>query len=166
MKFFEKCKNLDELRQAYKEALKKHHPDNGGSEEMCKALNVEYKEAFDRLKNSRAKCEDPEQEKKESKKWSEEADEAIRNQIFNFVHCEGLNIEIIGCWVWIDGTTFPHRDKLKEHGFTWSRNRKKWHWTSEPATEFRRYKNKLGFDEIRSKYGSASVDTEKQILLA
>lgn len=166
MTFFKYCKTLDELRKAYKEALQKHHPDNGGDAEICKQVNVEYKKVFDRLKSDRPHYEDETQEAKESRKWDADADEKIREMIHRFIHFEGMNIEIIGCWIWIDGGTFPYKDELKQAGFQWSRNRKKWHWTSEPATARRYYKGKLNFEEIRSKYGSAAVEPEKQKKLA
>ena len=166
-RFFDNCKTLDELRKTYKELLQKYHPDNGGDLEICKMVNVEYKKAFDHLKNSRVHFTDAEQEAKEQKKWSEEADERIREMIMKFINFEGMNIEIIGCWIWVDGLTFPFKDALKEAGFKWSRSRQKWHWTSEPATEHRYYKGgKMKFDEIRNKYGSANVETEKQLKLA
>ena len=166
MRFFDKCKSLDDLRRAYKDALKKYHPDNGGDVEICQAVNAEYAEAFERLKNSRVRFDDSDMEAKESKKWDMEADEKIREQIFNFIHFEGIEIEIIGSWIWIDGLTFPFRDALKNAGFQWSRNRKKWHWSSDPAAHKRYYKNKLSFDEIKSKYGYSSVEIEKVLRLA
>ena len=39
--YFKNVQTLDELRKQYKNLLKKYHPDNGGSEEETKAINVE-----------------------------------------------------------------------------------------------------------------------------
>lgn len=160
--YFSKCNNLEELRTEYKTLLKKYHPDNGGDAETCKAINVEYKKAFERLKNNAG----VEEETADKKKWNEEADEKIREQIFNFIHFESLNIEIIGCWIWIDGDTFQYREELKSYGFKWSKNRKKWHWTSEEATEHCYFKGKKSFEQLRSKYGSTRVQQEEAAKLA
>lgn len=40
-KYFNNVRTLSELRSQYKELLKRYHPDNGGSEESTKAINVE-----------------------------------------------------------------------------------------------------------------------------
>lgn len=45
-KYFINVNTLEELRKQYKELLKKYHPDNGGSEEITKAVNAEYDKLF------------------------------------------------------------------------------------------------------------------------
>lgn len=159
MKYFENCNTLEELRKEYKKALKKYHPDNGGDMEKCKEINLEYEQIFERLKNKN--FTETENKKAESKKWDAESDAKIRDMLFKFVRFENINIEVVGCWIWIDGDTYKIKNHLKENGFKWSKNRKKWHWTSEPETEYRYYKKKMKFDEIRNKYGSYEIQTEK-----
>ncbi len=39
--YFKNVQTLDELRKQYKDILKRYHPDNGGSEDITKAVNVE-----------------------------------------------------------------------------------------------------------------------------
>ena len=46
MKYFRECKNLEELRKEYKKLVKANHPDNGGSAEEIKIINVEYEQAM------------------------------------------------------------------------------------------------------------------------
>lgn len=46
MKYFTNCKNLEELRKEYKNLVKANHPDNGGSTDEIKIINVEYEEAM------------------------------------------------------------------------------------------------------------------------
>ena len=41
MKYFTNCKTLEELRKEYKRLVKENHPDNGGSEDAIKVVNVE-----------------------------------------------------------------------------------------------------------------------------
>ena len=53
--YFKNVQTLDELRKQYKDLLKKYHPDNGGSEEATKAINVEYEKLFKILKDSHAR---------------------------------------------------------------------------------------------------------------
>ena len=50
-KYFENVRTLEELRKQYKELLKLHHPDNGGSLEIMQEINAEYDRLFNILKN-------------------------------------------------------------------------------------------------------------------
>ena len=50
--YFNNVQTLDELRKQYRDLLKRYHPDNGGSEEETKAINVEYERLFKLLKNN------------------------------------------------------------------------------------------------------------------
>ena len=52
MKYFRECNNLEELRKEYKKLVKANHPDNGGSAEEIKIINVEYEQAMKNLKNA------------------------------------------------------------------------------------------------------------------
>ena len=53
--YFKNVQTLDELRKQYKDLLKKYHPDNGGSEDITKAINVEYEKLFKILKDNHSR---------------------------------------------------------------------------------------------------------------
>lgn len=64
MKYFNKVKSYKELKETYRELLKKNHPDNGGNIETMQEINIEYEIAFRIWKN---RAEDlTEEEKKET----------------------------------------------------------------------------------------------------
>ena len=158
-KYFTGVKTLEELRSVYRDLLKANHPDNGGSTEKMQDINAAYKEAFDLLKAG-AKLDD----EKEKIRWSEAEDAAIREALYKVVHLDGLNIEIVGCWIWIDGNTYDAREALKEAGYTWSKARHKWHFA---PYEKKFYKgSKKSFDQIRREYGSAEVEKESREKIA
>ena len=49
-KWFTRIKTVQELRQRYRELLKKYHPDNeGGSIEITQEINAEYDRLFEVL---------------------------------------------------------------------------------------------------------------------
>ncbi len=151
--YFEGIKTLEELRTKYRDLLKANHPDNGGDLEVMQEINKQYDEAFKLLKSG-ANLEDD----KVKIKWSEEQDKAIREALYKVVFLKGLNIEIVGCWIWIDGETFTNKEALKAAGYEWSRNRKKWHYA--PYKTGYRKGSKDTFENIRRKYGSANVENE------
>lgn len=151
--YFEGIKTLEELRTKYRDLLKANHPDNGGSVEVTQAINTEYKKAFDLLKSG-ANLES----ESTKLKWNEEQDANLREALYKVIHLDGLNIEIVGCWIWIDGNTYDAKEVLKEAGYKWSRNRQKWHY-SPYESKFHKGGKKT-FDELRRCYGSTEIEKE------
>lgn len=150
-KFFEGIRTRQELRKAFLALLKKYHPDNGGDAETCKILNAEYEKLMKELPTE-------ENATQAEKRAAADMDKEIRKALEKIVHFEGINIEIVGVWIWLDGMTYQYKEQLKDLGYTWSRNRKKWHYT--PYATPRRYKGKRSFEELRHMYGSETVSTE------
>ena len=156
--YFEGITTLEDLRNTYRDLLKKNHPDNGGSEEATKEINAQYKKAFEDLKKGVDLSD-----KKTAIKWDDAEDAAIREALYKIIHLKNINIEVVGSWIWVDGDTFTGRDVLKTAGYKWSRNRKKWHFA---PYEKKYYKGgKMKFDEIRARYGSTEVETENREVL-
>ena len=163
--YFNNPETLEELRKQYKNLLKKYHPDNvGGSEEATKAINNEYETLFKALKNVHTKtAEDTTRQTYDNMKWDFAEDETLRNMLSKVIQLVGVNITIVGNWIWIDGDTYPHKATLKELGFKWAHEKKKWYWHSET---FRKKSNKkLSFDTICNYYGSADVKTEQRTMI-
>ena len=69
-----------------------------------------------------------------------------------------INIEIVGCWIWVDGNTYAYKTTLKETGFKWAREKKKWYFHTEAFRKKSRCK--LSMEDIRNYYGSTEVQTE------
>lgn len=103
MKYFNNCKTLEELRKEYKRLVKQNHPDNGGSEDAIKVINVEYETALNNLKNA--------DENENAWKYDKEKDELFRNALNKIINLEDVKIEIIGCWIWVTGNTYKEGSK-------------------------------------------------------
>lgn len=163
MKYFNNVKNVTELRAEYVKLLKENHPDNGGDNNVCREIIEEYKKMLEILPD-----EAPKDKNGNARFTGEEMvkfDELIRSKLDEIIHCKGVNIEVVGLWIWLDGDTFQWKDTIKNAGFTWSRNRKKWHYTPYETGKF--YKGKrMAFQEIRNAYGCAKVETEERIQIA
>lgn len=168
MTYFKNVNTLEELRKQYKELLKKYHPDNpNGSEEATKAINAEYDNLFKLLKNKHESKQtggsSTEKADYNNMKYDFAEDEKLREMLQNIITMQGINIEIVGCWIWVDGDTFAHKDTLKALGFKWAREKKKWYFHTEA---FRKKSHKkLSMNDIRNYYGSTEVytDTTKQL---
>ena len=155
--YFEGCRNLEELRSEYKKLLKQLHPDNGGSAEECARLNAEYKEAFSRIEKN-SFFTDFEDEKEAARKYDAATDEAIRATLQKIIILEGLEIEICGCWIWVKGNTYQHRETLKAAGFNWSKSKKSWYW--KPYETEGKKRGSLSEEQRRIKYGYQKIDSE------
>lgn len=162
MTYFKNVNTLEELRKQYKELLKQYHPDNpNGSTEATQEINAEYDRLFKVLKNkheSNQTSTDGAKADFNANKYDFEADEKLREALQKIINFVNINIEIIGCWLWVDGDTYPYRNDLKALGFKWASEKKKWYFHTEAFRK--RSKRKLSMDDIRNLYGSTEVQTE------
>ncbi len=163
-KYFKNVTTLEELRRQYRDLLKKFHPDNAnGSTEATQEINAEYDRLFKVLKN---RHESKTTNNKESNaktdfnnmKYDFSEDAKLREALQKIITFDGINIEIVGCWIWVDGNTYAYKDALKEIGFKWAREKKKWYFHTEAFRK--RSKKKLSMEDIRNYYGSTEVETE------
>ena len=165
-KYFENISTLEDLRKQYKELLKLHHPDNGGDLQIMQAVNAEYDQMFKILKdqheNSSADSGTANADYN-NMKYDFAEDEKLREILNRIIHFEGMDIELVGAWIWVSGNTYACRKELKELGFRWASQKKMWYWHSEA---FRKISHRtLSMDEIRNYYGSTRVQPEKRMLL-
>ena len=169
-KYFKNVDSLEQLRKQYRDLLKQYHPDNGGSEEITKAINAEYDQLFKALKNKHESksADDSDNANAKASDYSKnmydwENDKSLREVLQKIVNFDGIEIEIVGYFIWVDGNTYPHKEALKEIGFRWSKQRRKWYWHDG---EYKRYGNKnLSFADIQSRFGSTKVHTDAKVLL-
>ena len=155
MKYFTECKTAEELKKAYRKAAARLHPDNGGSEEEFKAMQAEYMKAFDRLKNIHTNAAGETYEKETSENAADYME--IINKV---IHLEGVNIEIIGSWIWLSGYTMEYKEEIKAAGFWWSKNKKAWYYNGDGKKSRRR--GRYSMDQLREKWGTEEVKKTRQ----
>lgn len=165
--YFKNVKTLEELRRQYKELLKKHHPDNGGMVSEMQEINAEYDSLFKVLKDKHEQSADNSMNNAGSRNtdsaYDWENDKALREILQKIICFDGIEIEIIGQWIWVSGNTFAHKAELKETGFKWASQKKQWYWKSE--TYQKKSHKALSMDDIRNYYGSTRVQTMRMGLL-
>ena len=145
MMYFKYIYSLEDLRKEYKRLVKANHPDNGGSEDAIKVINVEYEITFKVLAKA---------DTSNAIKYDMAADEQIRD-IINIIINFDINIEICGSWIWVSGNTYTCKDDLKSNGFHWASKKKMWYW--HDPEEQTRSNGKTTMDDIRNKYGSETI---------
>lgn len=156
MKYFKNVETLEELRREYKRFVKENHPDNGGSVEAIKNINIEYEQLFKILKNN--------DKTEHTKKYNVKEDEMLRSVINNIINFN-IDVEICGSWIWVSGNTYGYKAELKQNGFKWANKKKMWYWHN--PEEWTISKGGATMDYIRSKYGSQIVkESTNRIFIA
>lgn len=150
-KYFENVQTLDELKAAYRAAALANHPDRGGDTAVMQAINADYEERFNLLKDRQntAAAEDTSGQTRATT----EAPADFINIISALLKLDGLEVELCGRWLWIGGNTFAHKDALKAAGCRWSSSKKLWSWHFAGDGD-RWSRGKKTMAQIRGKYGS------------
>jgi len=141
---------LEEVKKRYKELALKHHPDRGGNTAIMQQINLEYESI---IKNPFYSF---------SEKSQEEQEEFIKYpEIINkIIGLDGILIEIIGNWIWLSGSTYPHRQHLKDIGFFFAPKKVMWYY--RPPDYKSSNKSPKTIEFIRNKYGSDFIENNSK----
>ena len=148
MNHFKNCLTLDEAKNLFKDLCKKLHPDTSGYNSQSDFIQM-YNE-FKAFKPSIKK----------------DTDNFNVDDFYNILKCfetlDGVNINFVGSFIWLDGDTQRHKDKIKTlilEGYNvarWANIKKKWYFA---PSDYKGSKSKgKDYNEIISKYGVKSVN--------
>ena len=152
--FFKDCSTLQEVKDLYRQLAKQYHPDKGGDLVTMQAINNQYSQAIATIAKG-GKFTEAESEAEILKA------EAYQEAVNKVINLEGINLELVGSWLWITGETKQHAAILKSEParFNWAKKK-----TDFSAWFFRtdQYKTsnkgqKMTLDQIRNKYGSQTI---------
>ena len=162
-RFFEGVNSLEELKKMYFKLAKKYHPDMGGDLEVMKAINAEYDEKIKYFEKYGSR-----QEQQTAAKEAATPKEATTpdnfKKIVEILLKKGIDIEIIGCWLWVSKPGI-HLNLLKKCGFQYSTKHRKYYLATE-ASSGKKRATKSSIDDIRYKYGSTVLKAEEVQKLA
>jgi len=152
MKFFEGIKTLEDLRKEYRRLAILNHPDKGGDTATMQEINNLY----DRL--SKILIHRNPDFTQTRKDFEYQVSEELKEKLSGIVALQGIEIELIGSWIWVTGNTFPVRETLKNQKFMFSRPKMAWYWH---AGEYRKKNGKIqNMDEMRNMWGSTTIENE------
>jgi hypothetical protein len=145
-------KELDDLKKQYLKLAKKYHPDAGGTTAQFQDLQNEYEKLFDKIIQGSSL-------NNEQKQTEIQIDEAIREVVNKLVLIEGIDIELIGKWLWITGNTYPYRAIFKSVGMFPTKKNNVFYWVYKGVESAGR--GKMTIEEIKQKYGSHKIEKPK-----
>ncbi len=152
MKFFEGITTLDALRREYRRLAFIYHPDKGGDTHLMQVLNHQYERLSEKLIKGNSEFSEG------RKEYEMQVSEEIRDMLDRILFLKGIDIEIIGSWIWITGNTFAVRTTLKSQGFMFSHPKTAWYWHKG---EYHKRNGKVqSMDDMRAFWGSQKIETE------
>lgn len=155
--YFEGVKNLQDVKNRYKELVYKFHPDRqNGNLEIMKEINNEYELVFNYIK------EHPQNEQEEKYyKYANVAD-GYREILEQVIFIPDISIEICGSWIWLGQNTKPYKDIIKNAGFEYASKKQMWFW--KPYATKKAHKGYKGWDmqKIRDTFGSEEVQKKEK----
>jgi hypothetical protein len=144
--------DLDSLKKQYFKLAKKYHPDAGGTTIQFQQLQSEYEQLLQKvLRGSNLNTEQKENEIV--------IDKAIRDIIDAIINIDGLDIEVVGKWLWVGGDTYPVRTTLKQSGLEFIKKAGVPYWVYKGSES--KGRGKMSIEEIRAKYGSQKMEAPK-----
>lgn len=145
--------SFDEVKNAFKKAAVKYHPDkNPSGAEMMKLVN----NAMDVLKEQTFPITNS------PSATTSDFGSIINQKLNEIIDLDGLIIEVMGSWVWITGETKKHKDKLSKAKFYYAKKKKAWYF--HPPQETKNfYRGRKSLEDIRGTYGSSIVSKSSSI---
>ena len=144
--------SMEALKQAYRKAAFKYHPDiNPHGGELMKLVNQAYEVLQAEL--GRWAVDDARRDEETS------LDDELAHVLNKVGHLPGLEFEICGSWLWVGGDTYSHRGALKEAGLLFAPKKRKWFY--RPGEAKSRSRGQWDMDTIRSVHGSQTVKTQR-----
>ena len=154
LKFFESVTTLTELRKEYRRLAFIYHPDKGGDTVLMQILNDQYERLSEKFIKENVDFSEG------RKEYEMQVSEEIRDMLDRIMFLKGVDIEVIGGWIWITGNTFDIRTTLKSLGFMFSHPKTAWYWHKG---EYRKKNGKIqSMDEMRDFWVSQKVETQPE----
>lgn len=160
MNWFSKCSTTADVKKLYRELAMKYHPDRpGGNTEVMQKINSAYLEA---LKGMDGQAEASRNQDGETYTYTytykEDVEQAVIDMITKTVRSgvldKGVELWLIGSWLWATGDTKPNRQILGDLGYKFNGRKQAWYWH---LGKWRRRASNTSLDDIARKYGAEKV---------
>ena len=149
-KYFDGLYTEPQIKNAWRELCKQHHPDVGGDLATMQAINAEYEDSLRDCYRHTMTDEQTEERINVDRETAAKVAEIIR--------LEGLVVELCGRWVWITGETYKWKTELKACGMRWASKKAAWYWHKEGDHPGKH--KAWSLDRIKDKYGATRLSEQ------
>ena len=160
--YYSSCYTVEETKRLYRTLAFENHPDLGGSTEIMQAINDQYHDKLRELDGQQEKASyDP--KKTWTYRYDEQTEQATMDKIAEFLalKLEGVELLLIGTWLWVQGKTRESKDAIKGLGFKYNGKRKMWYFNPNPEKKTR-YNSRANLGDLAKKYGSRIVKHDEK----
>ena len=159
MNHFQNVTTADELKATYRVLCKQYHPDKGGSTEQMQEINSQYERLMARFLSGKGADEYGQGKFYKTREEEAGVEARVREAVEKIAHLDGLDIEIIGAWVWVSGDTKTHKDALRAADYWWMHKRKLWAFKGKVSHG----RGSTSMEEMREKYGSERLTRSRTL---
>ena len=160
--YFEKCPRLEDIRSRFRELAFSYHPDRGGDTAIMQEVNCQYLSALKAFHGTKTfTSNNKEYEFKYNEKLEKEIIEKL--QAVLAVEMIGVEVLLIGTWIWVVGTTKEYKETIKSLGFKWHREKACWFYH---VGKWRGKGSKKSLEEIADTYGYKKYASQLRSKLA
>lgn len=146
-KELEKASNLEALKKIYRKLALQYHPDQYGDDGTA---FIKLQETFEKMHETLKGID------KDSWRHKDSASDFM--SVINAIMDYNINIEIVGSWIWVNGTgTYEIKEKLKNLKFWWSSKNKTWIYSGKQGKTRRKATNR----NAREVYNVEVLRTQK-----
>ena len=150
--FFKGCKTVAEVKSEYRRLAMLHHPDRGGDTRTMQDLVNAYHVALKRRDGETSRGTDDREHTYHYNERNETAATRIIDELLK-LKMAGVEILLIGTWVWVEGETKQYRKLLGKAGLglKWHSKRLMWYWSPGKYRK-KRYSN-MPTEDLKAYYG-------------
>lgn len=152
---FSTLANVGQMKRAYQKLAMRLHPDRGGDTEAFKALQSAYHEA---LQGQHQRTETDSRGEEHTYYYNRDREQSVMDKISAILalNLDGIEINLIGTWVWVTGDTRPNARKFRQQlKLSWHSRREAWYW-HPPQRRRTRYNANASLSDLAASYGSRS----------
>lgn len=166
--YFFNLRTVTEIKSRYRELMMKWHPDRHPEADekqkreftrITQEINEAYHAALASAHGSTEKGDDG---RDHTYKYNQAEEQAIMDKIEELIklHMEGVEIWLIGYWIWVIGETKPYKDLLGRNGagLSWHSKRQAWYWK---PYEGKAWHSNASLGSLAYKYGATQFKDDE-----
>ena len=162
MNYFINLSTAADIKVHYRKLCMVHHPDRGGDTAVMQVINAQYHLALSRCDGQAFKGTD---DKQHTYRYYRDIEQAVMDKISEImsVGMIGIEIMLIGSWIWITGDTRRYAKQLGKDGLKmrWHPKRLAWYWHL-PSKRKYHFNANVDLDDLAASYGYRKFHSDKR----